>query len=316
MTTKVHSFTRRQHMVRPTYEIYHYRDSYPNPVALHHHDFYEMYLFLEGDVDYVIESRRYRVNPGDILLISPNELHQPMFGGEQRMYERIVLWIDKAYLMQYTLLGAELSRCFDRAAREHTNLVRMGAQEQRLLVTLLKQCMAERESDEFASDMAADTLMVQAMVMLNRMAERGSRTAESREKSGDVVGSVLAFINDHYSEDLSLDLLANRFFISKYHLSREFNRLVGTSVYRYIIQKRLVIAKQLLAEGVPSSEVYQHCGFGDYSNFYRAFRGEYQISPKEYVAKLKQDAEAAAQRRREMGAVPGVLLTGQSGAEG
>ena len=73
--------------------------------------------------------------------------------------------------------------------------------------------------------------------------------------------------------------------ISKYHLSHEFHRLVGTSVYRYIIQKRLVIAKQMLANGVAPTDVYGHCGFGDYANFYRAFKAEYHISPKQFLGR-------------------------------
>ena len=303
MASKVQAFTTRQHMIRPTYEIYHYRDFYLNEVALHHHDFYEMYLFLSGNVDYVIESRRYHVTPGDILLISPNELHQPMFGAEYATYERIVLWIDKAYLQQYTAIGTELSRCFDRAAAEHTNLIRTDPSNLELLKNLLEYAQKETESREFGSSLAADTLLIQALVMLNRMAERGGQSAEIKDKSGTVVAQVLAYINEHYYEDLSLDLLANKFFISKYHLSREFNRLVGTSVYRYIIQKRLVMAKQMLGRGVPSSEVYQHCGFGDYSNFYRAFKAEYQISPREYMANLKANAaivEAGARERSRL----------------
>ena len=100
---------------------------------------------------------------------------------------------------------------------------------------------------------------------------------------------LIIYINENYNEDLNLDMLANKFFISKYHLSREFNRLVGTSVYRYIIQKRLVMAKQLMSTGISSTAVYQHCGFGDYSNFYRAFKSEYQISPKEYMATLREE---------------------------
>ncbi len=108
-----------------------------------------------------------------------------------------------------------------------------------------------------------------------------------RPVSDSVVYNVLAYINEHYSEALTLDDLANRFFISKYHLSREFGRLVGTSVHHYLIQKRLAMAKQMMSGGMASSEVYQHCGFGDYSNFYRAFKAEYQITPKEFAARLK-----------------------------
>ena len=287
MASKAPSATPRQHMIRPTYEIYHIRDDNPGEVALHHHDFYEMYLFLSGNVEYIIESRRYHVMPGDVLLISPDELHQPVFGREQQPYERIVLWIDRSYLEQYSTIGFPLNRCFGRAAAEHANLVRTDPDKLELLKGLLEHARLEQESREFGSILAADTLLIQALIILNRMAERRSESAEIKDKSGSVVGQVLAYINEHYHEDLSLDMLANRFFISKYHLSREFNRLVGTSVYRYIIQKRLVMAKQMLGQGIPSSEVYQHCGFGDYSNFYRAFRAEYQISPKEYVANVK-----------------------------
>ena len=104
---------------------------------------------------------------------------------------------------------------------------------------------------------------------------------------------MLNYINDHYHEELSLDLLASRFFVNKYHLSHEFNRLVGTSIYRYVIQKRLVIAKQMLSDGLPPTDVYQHCGFGDYSNFYRAFKAEYGISPKDFSG-LSQSGGSAA----------------------
>ena len=131
--------------------------------------------------------------------------------------------------------------------------------------------------------------LAQVLVLLNRLALQ-NRKEEPVTAPDSTVYNVLGYINDHYHENLTLDDLANRFFISKYHLSREFQRLVGSSVHRYIVQKRLVMAKQMLSNGKPSSEVYQSCGFGDYSNFYRAFKAEYQISPKEYVLRLKESA--------------------------
>ena len=63
------------------------------------------------------------------------------------------------------------------------------------------------------------------------------------------------------------------FFISKYHLLRKFEAQVGTTVHRYILQKRLLNAKQLLAGGLAPSEVCTYCGFGDYAQLYRASRG-------------------------------------------
>ncbi|MBR2048185.1 MAG: helix-turn-helix domain-containing protein [Oscillospiraceae bacterium] len=286
-------------MVTGSYELHRKQDTYYNEVLMHHHDFYEVNLFLKGEVDYSIENRIYHATPGDMLLISPNELHQPIFEEQQPAFERMVLWVDRAYLTQTASFGHALSRCFDRAAERGSNLLRPDQQMLGLMVMLLENILTERQSEEYAHDLLADTCLLQFLVMLNRLEERSSQHPAFRERSGSVVGRVLSYINDHYREELSLDLLANRFFISKYHLSREFNRLVGTSVYRYIIQKRLVMAKQMLSEGISSSEAYQQCGFGDYSSFYRAFRAEYGISPKEYVDKLKSDAAQAALHARE-----------------
>ena len=156
----------------------------------------------------------------------------------------------------------------------------------------------EMHSEEFGSELYAMGCLAQALVMINRLADRAGQEAEPRTNTDSVVVRVLSYINEHYNEDLSLDTLANKFFISKYHLSREFNRLVGTSVYRYIIQKRLVMAKQMMSSGMPSSMVYQHCGFGDYSNFYRAFKAEYQISPREFQDIQRQSSHQQEERSR------------------
>ena len=289
MAVKHQRFDTRQTMRGTTFEIFRYKDAYLKEVALHHHDFYEVYFFLSGNVQYNIESRSYLLTPGDVLLISPMELHQPMFGAEHREYERIVLWIDKQFLEGFSLQGQELTTCFDTTVPGHTNLLRPEGVARQYLTFLLENLLAEVASEDPYSEMAALSLLAQVLVALNRLAKQ-SVGEENKSGPDATVYSVLGYINEHYSEDLSLDCLANKFFISKYHLSREFQRLVGTSVHRYIIQKRLVMAKQMLSEGRPSSEVYQQCGFGDYSNFFRAFKAEYQISPKDYVLRLKENA--------------------------
>jgi len=277
-------------MSNNTFEVFRYRDTHIQEVALHHHDFFEIYFFLSGNVSYNIESRSFRLTPGDVLLISPNELHQPIFAPENQNYERIVLWINKAFLERFNLPGQEVSRCFDTDNPLHTNLIRLDGVHRELVNYLLQQLLNEQGSEEFATELYSMGCLAQILVMLNRLAERAGTNGEPKANTDSVVYRVLDYINEHYNEDLSLDFLANQFFISKYHLSREFNRLVGTSVYRYIIQKRLVMAKQMMSTGTPSSTVYQHCGFGDYSNFYRAFKAEYQISPKEFVASLRESA--------------------------
>ena len=289
MATRHQRFDTRQTMHNATFEVFHYKDAYPKEVALHHHDFYEVYFFLSGNVQYNIESRSYLLTPGDVLLISPMELHQPMFESEHREYERIVLWIDKQFLEGISPSGESFTICFDTSSPHHSNLLRPEGVQRQFLMFLLEQLIAENNSQEPYQAITALSYLAQVLVLLNRLSLQQSNDMPAAAPDSTVY-NVLSYINEHYSENLSLDDLANRFFISKYHLAREFQKLVGTSVHRYIIQKRLVMAKQMLSSGAPSSEVYQSCGFGDYSNFYRAFRSEYQISPKEYVARLKENA--------------------------
>ena len=77
--------------------------------------------------------------------------------------------------------------------------------------------------------------------------------------------------------------------MSKYHLSHEFSRVVGTGVYRYIMLKRLLIARQMLSGGVAPGTVFSSCGFGDYANFYRAFKSQYGISPRDCMTAERQE---------------------------
>ena len=118
-------FTRRQTMIRRDFEIYRYR--YMDEVELHHHDFYEVYFFLSGSVTYIIESRKYQMKPGDVLLISPLELHQPVIQPGKEPYERVVLWVNRNFLKELSSEATDLTACFDLESPRHANLLRLDA---------------------------------------------------------------------------------------------------------------------------------------------------------------------------------------------
>lgn len=285
MKKKTQRFDPRQEMRLQNYEVFHYRDADLGKVALHHHDFYEVYLFLSGDVSYNVEGKNYPLRRGDILLINPMELHQPRVLAGCAPYERYVLWLNPGYLGRLSSPETSLTRCFDSSRPNHTNHLRLSSPQWAKVLTLMEHLVQESYGAGYGGDVAAAGLLLQLMVEINRLALSGPPACEAGGASGAVV-KVLDHINQHYDETLSLDELAARFFISKYHLSHEFNRMVGTSVYRYIILKRLAIAKQILMGGVPPTDAYLNCGFRDYTNFYRCFKSEYGISPKQFVSQI------------------------------
>ena len=91
----------------------------------------------------------------------------------------------------------------------------------------------------------------------------------------------------HLDEDLSLDDLANKFFVSKYYISHLFKANMGISLHQYVIKKRLEVARTLMLTGTDITEASSQAGFNNYSNFYRAFMKEYGTSPKNYLEQNK-----------------------------
>lgn len=269
-------------MRRKTFEIFHYKSPRQGNVAIHHHDFYEVYFFMGGKVEFRVEGRVYHLSPGDMLLISPMELHQAFVEPDGTLYERIVLWIDKAYLESFCTQETDLTRCFDYTLPSRTNLLHLTSVQRSDIAMRLGQLVHESYSDEYGADICSAALFLQFMTELNRMFLHAASGKEAGEENVPLVSRVLGYIGEHYNEDLTLDSLAGEFYISKYHLSHEFSRVVGTSVHKYILLKRLLIAKQMLSEGSSPGEVFSVCGFGDYTSFYRAFKAQYGISPREY----------------------------------
>lgn len=98
------------------------------------------------------------------------------------------------------------------------------------------------------------------------------------------MNDIIRYINDNLCSDLSLDMIAEKFFISKFHLERIFKKKIGATVHNYITQRRLTLARQKLYSGESPTDIYKSCGFTNYSTFYRSFQKMYNITPKEFAA--------------------------------
>ena len=281
MAGKIQQFEHRQSMKNRQFEVFHYRERRPGNMEVHHHDFFEVYFLLGGEVSFRVEGRTHTLKPGDILLINPQELHQALIDRDT-MYERIVLWIDRGYLTELSVGGMDLASCFDDRLPTHTNCLHPNKAQRGELQVLLEKLAGEFYGDGFGNSQYAQGLLMQFLVEVNRLALAGDKEAAPVEET-DLVDRVLSYIGVHYTEDISLESLASIFYVSKYHLSHEFSKRVGTGIYRYIMFRRLMHARELLENGVPPGEAYGQCGFGDYANFYRSFKSFYGVSPRGYA---------------------------------
>lgn len=282
MRERSQNFDPRQVMRRETFEIFHYRDPRPGTVEVHHHDFYEVYCLLGGDVSYWVEGRIIHMKPGDLLFINPMELHRPMPASQTQVCERFVLWVNREFLKGLGNDGIRLDQCFDTSLPDHSHLVRPPASERAELTARMGELVRECYGKDFGSEVSAFGIFLQLMVQLNRLSRVADRKQEGEQLSA-LVRNAMAYIDENLSGSLSLEEIAGQLYISKYHLSHAFSREVGISVYRYIMLRRLMLARQMLLAGEPAGAVCRSCGFSDYASFYRAFKSEYGISPKGFT---------------------------------
>lgn len=283
MKISTQNFQTRQHMIRTEFEIFHYSDKNLNDVQLHHHDFYEVYLFLSGRVTYSVEGKSYVLKPHDILLIAPNELHQALITPNPLAYERVVLWIDRHFLKTMGNQATDLEQCFDTKLSTHTNLLRLGPDQFQQVKSEFMQLFIASREELFGSKLLCQSYIQRLMILLNRHI--------LLEKNGDINDAILvndflepiiSFITEHLSHELPLDWIANHFYMSKFHLMREFKRQTGTTIHQYILQKRLALSKQLILKNMPINHVFLQCGFNNYSHFFRSFKSQYDMTPKQF----------------------------------
>ncbi len=282
MRERSQNFDPRQVMQREQFEIFHYRDPRPGTVEVHHHDFYEVYYLLGGDVAYWVEGRIIHMKPGDLLFINPMELHRPLPASGNPVCERFVLWIDRDFLQSLSE-SYRLDGCFDTSLPNHSHLIRSPAPERAVLTARMGELVRECYSKDFGSDLSAYGIFLQLVVHLNRLA-RHSDGQQEGEQLSTLVQSAMRYIGENLNEALSLEEIAGKLFVSKYHLSHAFSREVGVSVYRYVMLRRLMMARQMLLAGETASQVCRNCGFSDYTSFYRAFKSEYGVSPKGFAS--------------------------------
>ena len=165
--TSVSKWTSSQLMTNLNFEVNYYRDKDFKAVNLHSHDFYELYFFINGDASYIIENGHYRLQSGDILLISPQNLHQLDINDSRETYERIVLWLNPRYVRSLSTQDTDLAECFKACDGRKSFLLRDGELSQNVQ-DMLYELYDCREKRDFGKDIEEETLVKRLLLALSR----------------------------------------------------------------------------------------------------------------------------------------------------
>ena len=238
------------------FRLFHIKDQTKREFSYHYHDFHKVIIFLSGKAAYHIEGKSYYLKPWDILLVNRHAIHKPEIDFSVP-YERFVLWI------RNDIKSTELLRCFQKAIDRSYNLIRLDSDTQEKLKQLLYELEAALKDKKFGSELLGSALFTQFMV--------------------SQIEELLRYINHNLTEDLSIETLARKYYLSKYHMMRKFKEETGYTIHNYIISKRLLLARTKISEGTPILKAAQLSGFSDYTTFSRAYKKQFGTAPSQML---------------------------------
>lgn len=268
------------------FKLFHLTDLPPEEFEFHYHDFDKIIIFLSGRVDYTIEGQTYQLMPYDIVLVTHGEIHRPHIDPSVP-YDRIIVYLSPDFLSSYKTEDYDLGECFRCASKARSNVLRMGAAEADSLFHTIRLLEKASGEDAYANSLYCQVLFLEFIIHLNRTALSQGHTFFAASHFNPKILEITEFINQHLSWDLSVDLIARTFFLSKFHLMRIFKEETGYTIGGYINCKRLLMAKQLLKQEESITHVCYLCGFKNYSTFYRAYKKFFHETPQDARKELR-----------------------------
>lgn len=296
-------FDHRQVMQRPDFEIFHYNNPATCSCPPHQHDFYELFCLNADGIDYIVEGLRYSMGPGSIVLIAPGQIHRADVPGSVRSIDRFVLWLSVDYVRALTqsMPRAHAVLQGDMTGR---NLIRPDEETAALMRQLLFALHREDAQEDPDSAQLSRSIAGQLLAYCGRCVARGPEDvphkAELRYREiMRVYEHIVANLPDR---DMTVGTLAERFFMDKNTLTRQFKRQVGMTPGECIRRHRLEAVRRMICGGASMQQACVEYGFSDYSAFYRAFRQVYGLSPRAYVKLTEGRRERAGGGEQEASA--------------
>ena len=258
------------------FHLFHLKDIHREKVDYHYHEFYKLVFLLSGTGGYSVEGKRYLVKAGDIVLVENQAVHRPEFE-DGVLYERIILYISPEFLRRESTEDCDLTECF---SGEYGHILRPEDKSQKLFYSLITQLENELSNENFGHTIAGKSILLRLFVELSRhfRHEKSQKPAPILPKNKRIL-EIMEYLDTHLTEEISIDILAEKFYLSRYHMMRKFKEETGMTIHNYIAERRLFLAHDYIIQGHLATEACFLCGYQSYASFSRAYSKLFGTTP-------------------------------------
>lgn len=258
------------------FRLFHLNDTAGVQVDYHYHDFCKLLMLCSGSGGYVADGQRYSLQAGDLVLLGSRCVHRPEFAPELP-YERIIIYIDPAFLESHSDGRDDLLSVF---TGERGHVLRCGSERADRLFALALELERELAGDGFGKISVSEGMLLRLVAEIGRSLYSAENSLPQPVAPRDErIRAAVMYIDANLSEELTVEDIAERVYLSKFHLMRRFKEETGQTVHEYISQRRLRIARDLIRQGESVTDVCFKVGFRSYSSFFRAYVKLFGMTP-------------------------------------
>ena len=253
--------------------------------SLHFHSSYEIYVTHSGPISCVVNDKIYKLKANDMMVFAPSDIHMSTRPKDLKYVSTVFnFYPDKVCRLSDNI---DILMPFNATAKYFSHKRSLSPEQVRRYISMLEKIKGLLRSKAGEDDLRQQLLLAEILLFLYELySENFGKEEIKRNGSDELVFSILKYINENISENLSLEHISDQFFVSKNILNKHFKRKTGHTLGKYITNYRMYYARQMLEVGESVNNIAWKVGYQNTSNFIRVFKKVIGVTPGAYKMNL------------------------------